>query len=185
MKLRWRAVLGTLLMALSLPASAHERVEGEPRDVDLTDSSGQAVQLSSFRGKPLVVFYEDRQSVEANRPLKLKLWERGTERNLRSAAHVVAVTDLRAYDFFPMRPIALSYVRDEEKRVGVPILVDLTGRLNSAPWELPEKVPSVVVLDGEGRVKFLHSGRMPTSEYDLFFKTLGELVGVDLLSEKK
>lgn len=169
----------TLLSAIALPrvALGHEVA---PSDAALADSFGRAFELSRFRGKPLVLFYEDRHTVELNRPFKKQLWEKGEALNLRKAAHVIAVANLQGYDFFPIRPIALSYVRDEEKRVGVPILVDLRGTLTSAPWRLPPKTSSVIVLDAEGRIRFQYSGKLPEKKVGEFYETLGSLVGVNL-----
>lgn len=174
------AALVGAVMGATLEARAHEMVEQEPRDATLADSSGNDIVLSHFRGKPVVVFYEDKQSVELNRPLKKALWERGKALDLVSAAHVVAIANLRRYNFFPARPIALSYVRDEEKRVGVPILVDLEGTLSAAPWNLPAKTSSVLLMDDEGRVRYAYSGQMSQREMDTFFEQLSALVGVEL-----
>ena len=119
-------------------------------------------------------------STTLNSPLKEALFERGRERGLLDAAWVVAVANLEKFDFFPARQIALSYVRDEEKKVGVPILVDLDGTLGDAPWGLPKKTSNVLLLDAEGKVVFRHSGRMKPEEQDAFFTALSRLVGVDL-----
>ncbi|WP_422652959.1 TIGR01777 family oxidoreductase [Archangium sp.] len=65
---------------------------------------------------------------------------------LLEAARVVAVTNLESFDFFPARGIALSHVRGEEKKRGIPILVDLKGTLGNAPWKLPRKTSSFQTL---------------------------------------
>jgi predicted transcriptional regulator len=90
---------------------------------------------------------------------------------------VVAVANLEAYDFFPARGIALSHVRDEEKKWGIPILVDLKGTLGATPWNLPKKTSSVLLLDGSGKVVFRYSGRMKEEDMEAFFKALGTLLG--------
>ncbi|MCP3135871.1 hypothetical protein [Pyxidicoccus xibeiensis] len=128
----------------------------------------------------MVLFYEDKDSTGLNATLKETLFERGKARGLLDAAWVVAVANLQKFDFFPARQIALSYVRDEEKKAGVPILVDLDGTLGAAPWELPMKTSNVLLLDAAGAVVFRHSGRMKPEEQVAFFATLSRLVGVDL-----
>ncbi|MFY1827713.1 hypothetical protein ACN47A_17460 [Myxococcus fulvus] len=138
------------------------------------------MRLSRWRGKPVILFYEDKDSTKLNAGLKEELFARGKERNLLGAATVVAVANLMKFDFFPARQIALSYVRDEEKKVGVPILVDLNGTMGAAPWTLPLKTSNVLLLDAQGVLLYRHSGKMKPEEQTAFFETLSKLVGVDL-----
>ncbi|XXF79007.1 YtfJ family protein [Myxococcaceae bacterium GXIMD 01537] len=178
-------IAGALTFTLATGgARADEPVRG-PMDATLRSSAGQKVSLSRWRGKPVILFYEDKKSTALNARLKEQLFKRGKERGLLDAAFVVAVANLEAYDFFPARQIALSYVRDEEKKVGVPILVDLDGTLGAAPWGLPKKTSNVLLLDGEGKLVFRHSGQMKEAEVEAFFGTLGKLIGVDMGTEKK
>jgi hypothetical protein len=174
-------------LTFTLAAGGAYAVESRPGPLDATlrGSDGKETRLSRWRGKPVILFYEDKKSTGLNAPLKEELFKRGQARGLLEAAFVVAVANLEDFDFFPARQIALSYVRDEEKRVGVPILVDLDGTLGGPPWGLPKKTSNVLLLDAEGRLIFRHSGRMKEEEMETFFGTLSRLVGVDLVAEKK
>jgi hypothetical protein len=102
---------------------------------------------------------------------------------LLEAAWVVAVANLEKFNFFPARQIALSYVRDEEKKVGVPILVDLEGTLGGPPWALPKKTSTVMLMDATGAVVYSYSGRLDETERKSFFTALSRLIGVDLGTE--
>lgn len=170
--------------ALTVSLAAGSAYGGDPTygpvDATLRTSGGEEVRLSRWRGKPVILFYEDKDSTTLNSPLKEALFSRGKERGLLESAWVVAVANLEKFDFFPARQIALSYVRDEEKKVGVPILVDLDGTLGDAPWELPKKTSNVLLLDAGGALVFRHSGRMKPEEQEAFFAALSKLVGVDL-----
>lgn len=179
----WMA--GALTVTLMAGGASAAEPRPAPLDATLRSSSGDKVQISRWRGKPVILFYEDKKSTELNAALKRELFERGKARGLLNAAHVVAVANLEAYAFFPAKQIALSYVRDEEKKAGVPILVDLEGTLGESPWGLPKKTSNVLLLDAEGTPIFRHSGRMKEEEMEAFFVTLGQLVGVDLSAEKK
>jgi hypothetical protein len=148
-----------------------------PLDATLRGSDGKEVALSRWRGKPVILFYEDRHSTTLNSSFKEALFARGRSQGLLDAAWVVAVANLEAYDFFPARGIALSHVRAEEKKWGVPILVDLKGTLGQSPWSLPKKTSSVLLLDGGGQVVFRYSGRMKEKDMEAFFEALGELLG--------
>ncbi|QSQ20375.1 hypothetical protein JY651_34705 [Pyxidicoccus parkwayensis] len=173
-------IAGALVVSLAAGGAFGDDPAYGPMDATLRTSEGKEVRLSRWRGKPVVLFYEDKDSTTLNQPLKETLFERGKERGLLDAAWVVAVANLEKFDFFPARQIALSYVRDEEKKAGVPILVDLDGTLGDAPWGLPKKTSNVLLLDAEGKIVFRHSGRMKPEEQEAFFTALSRLVGVDL-----
>ncbi|WP_342378674.1 hypothetical protein NVS55_04695 [Myxococcus stipitatus] len=173
-------ITGTLAVVLLTQAALASNPPDVPPDAALRTSSGDPVRLSRWRGKPVILFYEDRDSTTLNAGLKEDLFARGRERNLLGSAWVVAVANLKAFDFFPARQIALSYVRDEEKKVGVPILVDLDGAMGASPWSLPMKTSNVLLLDARGAVVYRHSGRMKPEEQVAFFSALSQLVGVDL-----
>jgi hypothetical protein len=176
-------MLTAALLAAS-PSLAGTPQEG-PLDATLRGSDGKEVALSRWRGKPVILFYEDRHSTTLNSPLKEALFERGKEMGLLDAAWVVAVANLESFDFFPARGIALSHVRDEEKKWGIPILVDLKGTLGAQPWNLPTKTSSVLLMDGSGSVVYQYSGRMKPEEVETFFRALGTLVGRDMPQEQQ
>ncbi|WP_164008472.1 peroxiredoxin family protein [Pyxidicoccus trucidator] len=173
-------ITGALAAWLAAGSAYGEAPPSAPVDATLRTSAGEEVRLSRWRGKPVILFYEDKDSTTLNSSLKETLFARGKERGLLDSASVVAVANLQKFDFFPARQIALSYVRDEEKKVGVPILVDLDGTLGSAPWQLPTKTSNVLLLDAAGALVFRHSGKMKPEEEVAFFAALSQLVGVDL-----
>ncbi|MFE8605344.1 hypothetical protein AB8V91_51050 [Archangium violaceum] len=139
--------------------------------------------ISRWRGKPVILFYEDRHSTTLNSSLKEALFSKGRELGLLDAASVVAVANLESFNFFPARGIALSHVRDEEKKWGIPILVDLKGTLGAAPWNLPTKTSSVLLLDSQGALVYRYSGRMKDEDQKTFFQTLGALLGREIPEE--
>lgn len=173
-------ITGALTACLAAGGAHGAAPPPAPVDATLRTSAGDEVRLSRWRGKPVILFYEDKDSTTLNSSLKETLFARGKERGLLDSASVVAVANLQKFDFFPARQIALSYVRDEEKKVGVPILVDLDGTLGNAPWQLPTKTSNVLLLDAAGTLVFRHSGRMKPEEQVAFFTTLSRLIGVDL-----
>ncbi|WP_386981076.1 hypothetical protein [Archangium violaceum] len=115
--------------------------------------------------------------------MKEALFSKGRELGLLDAASVVAVANLESFNFFPARGIALSHVRDEEKKWGIPILVDLKGTLGAAPWNLPTKTSSVLLLDSQGALVYRYSGRMKDEDQKTFFQTLGALLGREIPEE--
>jgi hypothetical protein len=170
-----------LLTATGLPSLASaspKQTLDEPLDAKLTDSAGKEVQLSQFRGKPTVLFYEDRESREQNRKVKDELWKRGKETGLNGAANVVGVANLEGFDFWPARNFARSAVVDVEKKVGIKVLIDWKGALTSAPWSLPKQSSTVVLLDKEGSLRYTYSGPMTEKEMSELFDKLAALLEV-------
>ena len=173
-------ITGALTVSLAMSAPLAGSSAQEPLDAVLHRADGRKVPLSEWRGKPVILFYEDRDSTQLNARFKEELFARAQAQGLLDAAWVVAVADLQAFNFFPARPIALSFVKEEEKRQGIPILVDLEGTLGAEPWALPRKTSNVLLLDAEGRPVYRSSGRMTQEQVDTFFRLLGGLVGRDL-----
>ena len=175
----WRvgAVATALLLATPLHATQATEAKEGPMNASLWGSTGKEVALDHWRGKPVILFYEDRHSTTLNEGFKRALFSRGQQQGLMDAVWVVPVANLEAFNFFPAREIALSYVRDEEKKWGLPILVDLEGVLGRSPWNLPKKTSTVVLLDAQGRLVFRYSGRLDAEAVETFFRTLGPLLG--------
>lgn len=174
---------GMLTMSLAANGAPDHSPPASPLDATLRSSDGAQTPLSKWRGKPVILFYEDKDSTKLNLALKEELFERGKQHGLLEAAWVVAVANLEKFNFFPARQIALSYVKDEEKKAGVPILVDLEGTLGGPPWALPKKTSTVMLLDATGAVVYSYSGRMDEGERTKFFTALSRLIGVDLGKE--
>ncbi len=126
----------------------------------LEDSHGRAIALEGFRGKPVILFYEDRDSTELNKATKDELFERGRKLGVLDRAEIVAVANLSPYDWFPARQFALAAVRDAEKKFGVRVLVDFRAALGREPWALPLKTSSILVFDGKGALLWRRSGKL-------------------------
>jgi hypothetical protein len=173
-------IASALTITLASGVSYAQAQPSSPLDATLKSSSGDSTALSKWRGKPVIFFYEDKDSTTLNLALKEELFQKGKEKGLLEAAYVVAVANLKPFNFFPARQIALSYVRDEEKKAGVPILVDLEGTLGGAPWSLPTKTSTVMLLDATGAVVYRYSGRLGEPDKKAFFTALTQLIGVDL-----
>lgn len=131
-----------------------------PRDAELERTDGSTVAIRVYRGKPAVLFYEDRHSTELNADVKKALWEQGRAANRTDAVHVVAIANIQAYDFFPAKDFAVTFIRRLEGRIGIPILLDASGVLSKPPWNLPADGATVVLLDAEGRLVWQEHGAL-------------------------
>jgi hypothetical protein len=165
-----RMVLGMLLLA----ASAHA-LSG-PLAVRLERTDGSSVDLATYQGKPAVLFYEDRASTSLNQSVKDAVWARARRDGLEAAAHVIAVANIQAYDFFPARTFATTFIRQLEQRIGIPILLDLRGVLTSPPWNLPGDTGSVLLLDADGMIVSRQSGALTPADTERLLAALETLV---------
>jgi len=144
--------------------------------VTLAGTDARPAQLQRYSGKPAVVFYEDRGSIETNQALKDALIEQGRAHGLLHAVSVIAIANVTAYNFTPAREIATAFVRRAERQAGIPILLDLSGALQAPPWTLPDDASTVLLLDAGGRIVWRHSGKVPPAESARLFDQLRQLV---------
>lgn len=145
-------------------------------DAMLETSRGSTTRLSALWAKPTVLFYEDRDSTALNQHVKTALAEQGRQRQLQDQVTVVAVANVAAWDWFPARDFVLAAVRDIEKKVNVPVYLDFKGSLAAAPWGLPPKSSTVLVLDRSGRPVWRAQGRLSKEQVDELFTELARLV---------
>lgn len=172
------STMGTRVLAalLALCAVAHGRGDSLLASSGLTGTDGKPAQLDRFAGRPAVVFYEDRGSLEANQAVKDALIARGRQEGLLQEVSVIAVANIAAYDFSPAREIATAFIRRAEQRAGIPILLDTAGVLQAPPWNLPADASTVLVLDGDGRIVWRYSGTVPADGREQLFSQLSRLV---------
>lgn len=143
--------------------------------VTLTGTDGRATPLERYRGKPAILFYEDRGSIGMNQAVKDALIARARRDGLLDAASVIAVANIAAYNFFPARDIATAFIRRAEAKAGIPILLDVDGTLMAPPWNLPGDSSTILLLDRAGRVVWQRSGALPPDQTDGMLDRLATL----------
>jgi len=131
--------------------------------MEITDTDNKKVALSSFRGRPTLVFYEDRASNTLNQSFKDKLFSEGKTRGLLDKVNLVAVAYLKPFNFFPAKQFALQAVRGMEEKIGIPIYVDFTGELAKG-LAIPTNSSTVVMLDGRGDITYKKSGKLTDTD---------------------
>lgn len=159
-----------------LVGSAQAR--GAEMDARVSNTKGQSVWLAQKWGKPTVLFYEDKDGTFQNQALKDALFQKGKEKGLLGAVSVVAIANVRGFDWFPAKNFVLAAVKDAEARSGIPVYLDWSGALSAKPWGLEAVGSSVLVVDGAGeKVLFSKSGKLTAEEIDQVFDLLSSLVG--------
>lgn len=142
-----------------------------PVDFELESSSGGSRRLASLRGRVVVIFWEDRERHRANPGLKRAL------STLREPGLcLLAVGDVKEYDFAPVRAIVRVALSALARAIGVEILLDWRGALAAAPFSLVPGAPNVLVLDREGRpVLRAHGELSPAAEREVLETVRAEL----------
>ena len=168
--------IATLLLLLVFPAIATAAERGRVLDARLTNSQGSHTQLSRFWGKPVLLFYEDVESVKLNQAAKDELKRLSEQYHLREAVDLVAVANLEGLNWEPARAVALAVVRAEEEKARVPVLVDLTGELRKAPWNLAPRGSTLLIISPTGELLFEASGKIEGARLEELVSTLRGLL---------
>jgi hypothetical protein len=161
------------LIGLGAAIAAHAQED----ETKLSTTGGAYVRLADvFRGRPTVLFYEDKDSTALNQPLKDALFQTAKTRGLLDAASVVAIANVRSYDWFPARNFVIAAVKSTEKTVGVPVYLDWNGAMTRKPWCLSPQSSTVVVLDRKGAVQLSKKGKLKDDEVAEIFALLERLL---------
>lgn len=150
---------------------------GQPLDAQVFNTKGSPVRFARLWGRPTVVFYEDKDATAQNQALKDELFKRGKDAGLLDAVSVIAVANVKGFDWFPAKNFVIGAVKDAEKTSGIPVYLDWRGALMSAPWSLSEKGSTVLVIDASGeQVLFSKMGPLSPEEITRVFDLLSSLV---------
>lgn len=146
-----------------------------PPDAELETSRGERITLSGLISKPTIVFFEDRDSTAINQHVKDALFERGKRQNLLHAVSVIAIANVKDWGWFPARNFVLKAVRDTEAKIHIPIYLDFTGSMTGAPWSLPAKSSTVMVLDAKAVPIVQFNGKLSESDVESLFAAVEKI----------
>jgi hypothetical protein len=133
-------------------------------NVRLVDTYGKSLELRQLRGRPVLIFYENKQSSKQNIPLKRELSKLvNADPFVKKVISLVPVASAEGYDFWPARGFVIDAIRKEQVKVGAPIYCDWTGYVGKA-LSIDARASNVVYLNREGRVVFVRQGPMGPSE---------------------
>ena len=144
--------------ALALPA------EGDAApNARLEDADGRAVELSAFKGKPILIVYEDKDSAPQNQPLKEALSKATRGDHYKSMLVVAAIADVSAYDYWPAKGFVKDAIREESRKRGTTVYCDWSGAFRAA-YRLKSGLSSVVLVGRDGHVLFSAEGAVRVEE---------------------
>lgn len=184
---RWLWALG--LGALTLTAQADPVPPADPMpaaapapapppppmapEFALEGTSGQTRRLRDYRGRVVILIYEDRDSNQQNNDLKRELAERARAQDLTRDVAVVPVANLSSYSFWPASGFARDAVVDIAREQAMEILIDWNNTMSGA-YRFRPATSYVMVLSRDGRVLFRHAGALPSRERMRFFSVIGD-----------
>jgi hypothetical protein len=129
----------------------------------LEDADGRVSELRAFRGRPVLILYEDRDSATQNDPLKKELGELARGDRYKARIALAAVADVSAWDFWPAKGFVKDAIRDESRKQGTTIYCDWTGAFRKT-FQLRRGVSNVVLVGRDGKVVFTAEGAVPVEQ---------------------
>lgn len=144
-------------LAAPAPAGALPAEGDRAPNARVEDADGRATELKSFRGKPILIVYEDKDSAAQNQALKDELSRLAKGDRYRKTIALAAIADVSAYNYWPVKGFVKDAIRDESKKAGTTIYCDWDGSFRSR-YKLREGVSSVVLVGKDGHVLFAAEG---------------------------
>lgn len=167
--MRPAALVLTAAVVLAAPF-AHALLKPGTAPVDFTvhDPDDKAAKLSALRGgKPVLVFYEDKDGGAQNERFKQRLGKLRDKSAAAKNVKVLAVADVGSWNFWPAKGFVKDALRDAGKKAGITVWADWTtaGRKS---LDATSSASNIVLLDATGKVVWASSGALgPAQENDL------------------
>jgi hypothetical protein len=142
----------------------------------VADADGRIVALGALRGRPVLVFYESKDSLPQNRPLVDELAQRRArgEEPYRSKLAVVPVADVTSYDYWPIRGFVKSAIRRHARAANIDIFCDFSGDFGRA-LGVARGQSNVMLLGPDGTVMFSAQGPLDAERRGKLLELLGSV----------
>lgn len=166
-KLRALASVGAVVVSASVLGSSDAQAiprEGAPAaNARAEDVDGRVMELKSFKGKPILILYEDKESARQNVALKEDLAKLAKGDRYKSSIALAAIADVSAYDFWPAKGFVKDAIREESKKQKTTIYCDWNGSFRTA-LHLRRGVSNVVLVARDGKVLFAAEGTLSADQ---------------------
>lgn len=154
-------------LALAITSIAQVRgveINSAAPDFRVKSGNDQELTLAMLQGKVTTLFYETKELVEKNRPLKSALKElylAQPERLKQDWARVPIIDcDSAAW---PITQIWQYKLKENSKKEGITIYGDWDGKFR-AEYEMQPNESNVVIIDRQGKVRYCASGTIASEE---------------------
>ncbi len=169
------ASMGALSIALATPAFALPKEGDAAPNARVEDADGRSTELKAWKGKPILIVYEDKDSALQNQALKADLAKLAKGDRYKSKVALAAVADVSSYDFWPVKGFVKDAIREESKKQGTTIYCDWSGSFR-AVYKLRRGVSNVVLVGKDGRVLFTAEGAASLQQRKRLIKLLKEQI---------
>ncbi len=124
----------------------------------------KTLTLAMIKGKVAVIFYQNKDILDANKRLKdelNKLYYEQTDA-LKDVLVRLPIIDC-SHAFWLLRGIWKSRLREYSKKEGLTIYGDWNGKMSS-DYKMKAGMSNVVIIDKGGRIRFFTSGEVKPEE---------------------
>jgi hypothetical protein len=167
-----------LAVAVGSPESLALPKEGAlAPNARLENADGGAREIKGWKGKPILIVYEDKDSATQNKTLKDELAKLAKGDRYKATVALAAVADVSSYDFWPVKGFVKDAIRDESKKAGTTIYCDWTGAFREA-YQIKRGSSSVILVGKEGRVLFAAQGPVSSADRTRLLGLLRAQLGV-------
>lgn len=156
---------------LALPTVGDEAPNGKVEDAD-----GKTLETKSFKGKPILILYEDKDSSKQNETLKKELGQLAKGDKYKTKVALAAVADLTSYDFWPVKGFVKDAIKEESKKVGTTIYCDWTGSFRKT-FKLTKGKSNVILVGKDGKILFAGEGSLSEADRKKLLGMLKSEVG--------
>lgn len=166
---------GVLLIA-GAPAQALPSLGATPPDFVVQDLDDKPLKLSSLRGKPVLVFHEDKDAIDQNSTFKSRLSLFVKANSLGAKVSFLPVADVAAWSFWPAKGIVKGELKSAAQKAGTTLYADWTAQAREKLGAVSGQ-SNLVLLDRAGNVLWASSGVLSTARQDKLLEILKAAAG--------
>jgi predicted transcriptional regulator len=161
-----------LLLANALAADT--MINSPAPDFKVASGSGENLALADLKGKVVVLFYETKDTIEVNRPLKEELnkFYAAQPRALEKIIRRVAVINCNGVFFTGAWKNAL---KENSKKEGLTIYGDWDGKM-AAAYKVKDKDSNLIIIDKNGRIRYDFAGKVAQEDFSAVKDLLSQLL---------
>ena len=137
----------------------------------------KVLTLEMIKGKVTAIFYENKDIVDANKPLKdelNKLYHEQTEA-LKGVLLRLPIIDC-SDAIWPFLGLWKRRLREHSRKHGMTIYCDWNGRM-STDYKMKADVSNIVIIDKVGRIRFFAAGEVAAEQINDVKELLKVLTG--------
>lgn len=143
---------------------------------EVISGDGQKTSLDKLHGKVALIFYETKDQVEINRPLKEALFDyyRAQAPGEKALLVRLPVIDCSSA-VWPVTKIWESKLREHSQLEKITIYGDWDGHM-AGQYHFSEKKPNTLILDKDGTIRYRRTGKIDKNEINRISQLLDKLV---------